>query len=61
MSNQDQNEKKEPSPLKTALMVGGLIVQGIASIAFVRFMGDIGKAFDKDSDGNLFKPKKDDK
>ena len=57
----ERNEKKEPSPLKTALMVGGLVLQGIASIAFVGFMGAVGKAFEKDGDGNLLKPKKDEK
>ena len=39
-------------------MVGGLVLQGIASIAAVSFMGAVGKAFEKDGDGNPIKDKK---
>jgi hypothetical protein len=50
------NQGQEPSGLKKALVIGGLVLQGLASIAAVSFMSAIGKEWEKDGDGNWTKP-----
>jgi hypothetical protein len=52
----EQNQGQEPSGLVKALVIGGLVLQGLASIAFVSFMGAVGKQWEKDGDGNWLKP-----